>query len=118
MQKEQVNQDIPEGVQVVSTEVDIPPEVEHIGVVAHRDTIEIPPDVAKLGVHATGTAVPTSSALPQVSLPISDTQIAHGLQAQITQAIRWLAVACIRRLHRAHLTLRIVHGKLVRVKFA
>ena len=108
-----------EAIQSISTEIEIPEEVERVGVTKVSDTIEIPPDIKKLGVTSTYVSSPTGSAvnsvLPKVVLPISDEEVVTGLHAQITSALRWLSVWCIKRLKKAHLVLKTVHGKIMRV---
>lgn len=105
-------------IQEVSSEVEIPEEVERIGVKKISDKMDIPPDVTKMGVTPVGPTQPvvTSTALPSVSLPISDDTVYKGLHAQITEAVKWLAWWCLKQLKKAHLTLKNIHGKIVRVK--
>lgn len=78
-----------------------------------QDTIELPPDLKKLGLQ------PTSSTNFQnyqnIKLPISDEKIVVGLQAPITSSIRWLATLALYLLAKAHLTLKVIGGKVVRV---
>jgi len=105
-----------EPVSEINTEVNLPKEVEQAGVFKHQETIELPPDIKKMGVSVSGASTPVpQTPLPTVTLPISDTQVVVGLHAQVTQAIRWLAVWCIRRLKKAHIALKTIHGKIVRV---
>lgn len=107
-----------ESISVVSQEVVLTKEVEKAGVEAIKDTIELPPDVKKLGVSPTGTSAPVSVAttLPPVTLPISDQEVVAGLHAQILSSFRWLAVWCVKQLKKTHITLKNIHGKIVRVK--
>lgn len=107
-----------ESVTDISQEAELPREVEKAGVEIIKDTIELPPDVKKLGVTQTGPSTPViiSNPLPQVTLPISDQTVVVGLHAQILSSLRWLAIWCIRRLKKAHIALKEIHGKIVRVK--
>lgn len=109
---------IPEVVSDIAHEVELPKEVEKAGVEIIKDTIELPPDIKKLGVTASGptTPVAVSMLLPQVALPISDPQIVAGLHAQIISSLRWLAIWCVKRLKTAHIKLKEIHGKVIRVK--
>lgn len=103
----------------INSEVEISPELTHIGVKQTvEETIKIPADIAKLGVTSIGAtqAVASTTKIPAVSLPISDDKVISGLSAQVTTALRWLSVWCIKKLQKAHLTLRVIHGKIVRVK--
>ncbi len=106
-----------EGVQEISSEIEVSPEVEQAGVKGFRETIELPPDVKKLGV--TPASQPLASlppSLPQVTLPLSDSAVVTGLHASLLAAIRWLATWCIKKLKKAHIALKTVHGKVIRVK--
>lgn len=107
-----------EAVSEISQEVELPEEVEKAGVEVIKDTIELPPDIKKLGVTPMGSSVsvPAAVALPQVVLPISDQTVIAGLHAQILSSLRWLAVWCVRRLKKAHIKLKEIHGKIIRVK--
>lgn len=107
-----------ETVAEISTEIEVPEEVEKAGVKRIGETIELPPDVKKLGVTHAGVSVPVGSvaALPAVALPISDQQVVTGLHAQVLSALRWLSVWCIKKLKKAHVALKVIHGKVMRVK--
>lgn len=107
-----------ETVHEISAEIEVPEEVEKAGVRRIGETIELPPDVKKLGVTHAGVSVPVGSvaALPAVALPISDQQVVTGLHAQVLSALRWLSVWCIKKLKKAHVALKVIHGKVMRVK--
>lgn len=107
-----------EVLQPLSTEVELPKEVEKAGVTFQRETVEIPPDVQKLGVQHAGPTTPVANmpVLPQVVLPISDQQVVAGLHVHITNALLWLAIWCIKRLKKAHLALKNIHGEIIRVR--
>lgn len=77
------------------------------------ETIKLPPDLKKFGLQpAATTAFPTYQ---NIKLPLSDEKIIVGLHAPITNSIRWLATLAIYLLKIAHLQLKIIHGKVVRV---
>lgn len=107
-----------EAVGEVSKEPEIPKEVEKAGVVKVSETIELPPDVKKLGVTPSSSSIPmnVTQVLPKVVLPISDQQIIVGLHAKVTSAFKWLSIWCIRQLKKAHVALKVIHGKIIRVK--
>ncbi len=108
-----------EVVQEVVKDAEISPEIERVGVTAvNRQSIELPPDVKKLGVTQSGSSTPvaTATTVTAVVLPISDQQVVAGLHAQILSSLRWLAVWCLKKLQKAHIILKIIHGKIVRVK--
>lgn len=78
-----------------------------------KETIKLPPDLKKIGVKATQTThFPTYE---NVKSPLTDDKIITGLHAPITSSLRWLATFAIYLLKRAHLTLKVVHGKVIRV---
>lgn len=106
-----------EAVQEVSKEPEIPEEVEKAGVMKVSETIELPPDVKKLGVVSSGASTPitVTPVLSKVVLPISDQQVIVGLHSKVTSAFRWLSTWCIRKLKKAHIALKVIHGKIVRI---
>lgn len=108
-----------EQAQHAGVEVELPKEVMEAGVEQIGGTIELPPDIKKLGVTVSDTnAAPPAavSPLPKVILPISDDQIVSGLHQKITNSILWMAVWCVKQLKKAHIVLKVVHGKVMRVK--
>ncbi len=99
----------------IGREVELPPEVKKAGVMLKSDTITVPPPVAKLGVQAVGPAA--QGVVPAViSLPLTDDQIAQGLHQSLLSSVRWLAEWCVRQLHMVHMTVKSVHGNIVRTK--
>lgn len=105
----------PEAVQI-SHEMELPKELEKAGVSKFRETIELPPDLRKIGVSQIGANLQVTPTLPKITLPVSDVTVAKGLHAPILSALRWLAVWCVKKLKKAHVKLRVIHGKVVRVK--
>lgn len=106
-----------EEVASISVEATLPEEVEKAGVEIVKETIELPPDVKKLGVTTTGPSVSVvTTTIPQIPLPISDQQVVVGLHAQLLSSLRWLAIWCIRKLKKAHIALKKIHGKIIRVR--
>lgn len=107
-----------ESVSEISREPEIPKDVEKAGVTTVSGTIELPPDVKKLGVTQTGASAPVTvtQTLPKVILPISDKEILKGLHEKVTNALRWLSTWCIRKLKKAHIALKEIHGKIIRVQ--
>jgi len=80
---------------------------------ARAETIELPPDLKKMGLQST-----TSTQFPSyqnIKLPISDDKIVAGLHQPITSSIRWLATLAEYILKQAHLILKVVHGRVIRV---
>lgn len=90
------------------------PEKEVSAFVQHRkENIEVPPDLVKMGVVATQTT--TFPTYENVKLPLSDEKVVIGLKQPISSSFRWLAELAIYILKTMHLTLKKVHGKIVRV---
>jgi len=82
-------------------------------IVKREETIKLPPDIKKLGLKP----VPTTQ-FPQyqtVKLPLSDEKIITGLHAPVTSSLRWLATLALYLLQQAHLSLKVIRGKVVRV---
>lgn len=50
-----------------------------------------------------------------VQLPISDDKVIQGLNAPMSSSLRWLAALAMYILCQSHLTLKKIHGKVVRV---
>lgn len=98
----------------VSTEIEIPEEVERVGVKL-SGKIELPPDLKKIGVSASPPQTPVISA-SSVVLPINDDQVLQGIKSPVTSAFRWLALWSIRQLLKAHIALKKIHGSVIRVK--
>jgi len=95
-------------------EVEVSPEVASAGVKVQPGAIPIPPPVTQLGVQPAGQNI--QPPVPDVSLPLSDDQIAQGLKQSIWSSWRWLAHWCVRKLKQVHMGLKNIHGKLTRVR--
>jgi len=77
------------------------------------ETIELPPDLKKMGLQpATTTQFPSYQ---NIKLPLSDDKIIAGLHQPITSSLRWLATLAEYILKQAHLVLKVIHGKVIRV---
>ena len=103
-----------EVIREVGKEIEPPKEVEEAGVKLKKEEIKLPPSVEKLGVKPSAPVAPPPS--PAVTLPLTDDQVMKGLASPIISSLRWLAEFCLRQLKKAHLTLKKVHGKIVRVR--
>lgn len=77
------------------------------------ETIELPPDLKKLGLQPVSHT--KFSTYKSLTLPISDDKIIQGLHAPIYSSLRWLATLAMYLLKKAHLTLKVIHGHVVRV---
>ncbi len=81
-----------------------------------EEEIDIPPDLKQIGVQQPAH---NASNIPMqyqnVKLPISDDKVIQGLQQPIDSSMRWLAEFAMYILRHAHLGLKVVHGKVVRI---
>lgn len=90
------------------------PEEEVSTYVAPRaETIDIPPDLKQFGLQPAATTQFPS--YQNIKLPLSDEKIVVGLHAPITSSLRWLATLAIYLLQQAHLGLKTIHGRVIRV---
>jgi hypothetical protein len=77
------------------------------------ENIKIPPSLQKHGLTAVeSTQFPNYQ---NVKLPIPDDKVLMGQNAPVTSSLRWLSTFATYLLWRAHITLKSVHGKVVRV---
>jgi len=114
---EKVTQEASVKIEEISPEAVLAPELETAGVTKIGDTIEFPPDITDLtGGQSVSTLPSQTSSQTAVPMPISDDLIYSGSQKSITNTIKWLAEWCIRKLKMAHLVLKNIHGKIIRVK--
>ena len=90
-----------------------PEEVEKY-VTPHPQTIKLPPDLKKIGIQAK-VDDQFKEALNKVKLPISDERIMEDLKASPSESRRWFATLLLYILERAHLTLKKVGTKVVRI---
>lgn len=88
-------------------------ELEKFIKVEKKHTIELDPSLKKAGL----TAIDTTSLDPKhrIQLPIADEKVIEGLEKPISSSWRWLSELAMYMLHRGHLTLKKIHGHVVRV---
>lgn len=101
----------------VNKDQELSKEVTDAGVTIRSTEVTIPQSIADMGVQV----VDQGGTQPKdvtVSLPLTDEQIAQGLHQSITSSWRWLSEWCVRQLRIAHAAVRLIHGKIVRVKTA
>jgi hypothetical protein len=89
-----------------------PEEEVKLYVQSRRETIKLPPDLKEMGLQDTSS--PKFSTYQTVVLPISDDKVYQGLHAPIYSSLRWLATLAMYLLQKAHLTLKVIHGKVIR----
>jgi len=78
-------------------------------------SIKLPPELKKLGIQTPDTNEQFKSALYKIKLPISDEKIMADLKASPAESKRWYATILLYALQMAHLSLRRVGSKVVRV---
>jgi hypothetical protein len=94
-------------------EIELPKEVARAGVKVQPTTVPIPQNVAQLGMKPAGQNIPPTQT-QTVAMPLTEQEIAQGLQKSIVSSWRWLAEWCIRRLKQMHGGLKTIHGKLTK----
>lgn len=77
------------------------------------ESIKLPSDLTMIGLQPVSSS--QFSSYKNIKLPISDEKIIKGLHEPITSSYRWLAEFAVFVLRQAHLALRVVHGKIIRV---
>ena len=87
-------------------------EVEEF-VKPRAETIQLPPDLEKIGVVAKNTT--NFPVYQNVKLPISDEKVLEYLHKPITTSARWLATLAEYLLAQAHLILKVINGRVTRV---
>lgn len=98
----------------VPQEIEIPKEVSQAGVEIHG-VVDLPPDLKKLGVTPGASQMPVTTPAAPITLPISDDKILVGTKVPLSSALKWLSFWCLKRLKVAHLILKSIHGKIIRV---
>jgi len=81
----------------IQKEVELPKEVISAGVKTSPTVINLPKPVSQMGVQPTGSNTGLGNGAT-VTLPLTQPQIAEGLEKNILDSWRWLAVWCIRKL--------------------
>jgi len=77
------------------------------------ETIKLPPDLKKIGLQT--PSIGQFSNYQNIKLPISDDKIVTGLHSPVTSSLRWLATLALYILRQAHLGLKVVHGRVIRI---
>lgn len=92
----------------------VPEEVQDY-IEVKKDHIELPSEVQEAGVEEI-THTPSFPTYQQVKLPLSDEAVISGLHAPVSSSKRWISEFARYLLWQAHLTLKVIHGKVTRVK--
>lgn len=98
----------------VRKELELAPEVKEAGVEVKSEEVVLPPSVQQMGVVATDVNQPVVQA-PTGNVPLPDEKIGSNSGGSIRASLTWLAQWCLRQLKKAHVTLKKVHGKIVRI---
>ena len=80
----------------------------------HPTTIKLPPNLKKLGLE-TEENTQFKEVLNRIKFPISDEKIMENLQASPSEAKRWYATILLYMLEQAHITIKKVGSKVVRI---
>lgn len=91
------------GLRDAGKEMELPKEVEAIGVKTQPTVIPMPQAVQQMGVRPAGSNIPVHVP-PAITLPLSEYQIAQGLHTSIINSFRWLAEWCKRKLKQMGIT--------------
>jgi len=83
-------------IEELGREIELEKEVQEAGVEKIGEEIILPEPVKKEDVKIVGPGTPLEPMAP--SLPLNQKQIKIALHQKITEAIRWLAVWCLRQL--------------------
>lgn len=78
-----------------------------------KENVQVSSDLQQAGVEPVQTT--QFPAYQSVKLPISDEQVMEGLHQPKSSSFRWLAEFAMYLLKKAHITLKTVHGHVVRV---
>jgi hypothetical protein len=111
---EPVSQVEPPNLEETMGEMELEPDLEQAGVEKISGSVELPPDMVKMGVQSISPTQPISQT-PTVNLPIPDDLVEKGLHVQFFYSLRWLAEWCIKKLKKAHIHLKNLGGKILRV---
>ena len=91
------------------------PDKEVSGHVRKRhEKVKLDTELKKAGVKTTEQV--TFQKYDTIKLPISDESVVKGLHKPISSSWRWLSTLAMYILKKAHLTLKSVGGKIIRVK--
>ncbi len=100
-------------IDVVETEPNIEDKELEKFIKIEKHKIELDPALKKAGLQV----IDSSSLDPRhnVKLPITDENIVVGLNKPVSSSWRWLAEIAVFMLRRAHISLKKIHGHIVRV---
>lgn len=88
-------------------------EVEKFVKVVKEPQFQLDPKLQKAGLSAIDTD--SLDEKYRVKLPITDDKVVEGLHKPLSSSWRWLAEFSMYILHKGHLTLKKIHGHVVRI---
>ncbi len=88
-------------------------EVKKFVKVEQQPRFELDPSLKKAGLSAIDTT--SLDTKHRIQLPIPDEKVIEGLDKPLTSSWRWLSEVAMYMLHKGHLTLKKIHGHVVRV---
>lgn len=94
-------------------EIELAPEVKEAGVELQHEEIELPPDIQQMGVEPAGPGQAVSQ--PTTTVPLQDDTIISKQKGSVWLSLTWLAQWCLRQLKKAHIKLKKVQGRIVRI---
>ncbi|MFA5135955.1 MAG: hypothetical protein WC489_01015 [Patescibacteria group bacterium] len=95
-----------------AVEHEVSPEVQPF-IKPRSESIKLPDNLKMLGLQQVKTTQFPS--YKNIKLPISDEKVITGLHAPVSSSRRWLSEFAVFLLRQAHLSLRLVKGKVIRV---
>lgn len=101
----------------IRKDLELAPEMKEAGVeLLTHEELELPPSVKQMGVTQTVEETSFPQAAPVV-VPLADDKIIQGtgVGTSVWASLTWLAQWCLRQLKKAHVKLKKIHGKIVRV---
>ncbi len=100
-------------IDVVETEPNIEDKELEKFIKVEKHKIELDPALKKAGLQVIDAS--TIDPRHNVKLPITDENIVAGLNKPVNSSWRWLAEIAVFMLRRAHISLKKIHGHIVRV---
>lgn len=94
-------------------EIELSPEVKESGVELKSEEIELSQEIQKIGMEVVGSD--QSLVQPTTNVPLQDNAIVGNQNSSVWLSLTWLAQWCLRQLKKAHVKLKKVHGKVVRI---
>lgn len=98
----------------VRHELELAPEMKEAGMETLHDEVKLPPSLKQIGVQKIGELGNLSQA-PAAAVPLADDKIISNTGSSVWASLTWLALWCLKQLKKAHVKLKKIHGKVIRV---